>query len=86
MTNSGNKWEELYHQAARKQGRTDRDIDEIEYERNHDEMKFTPEVHEVNRNGTKNPIKSSVGKKVANGLRNRLQEKLNFMSQGQYNT
>jgi len=49
-------------------------------------MKFTPEVHEVNRAGTKNPIKSVVGKKVASGLRSRLQDKLNFMNQGQFNT
>lgn len=50
-------------------------------------MRFAPEVHEVNVNGTKKPIKSAMGKKVGTGLRNRLQEKLNFMNQeGQFNT
>jgi len=34
--NSGNKWDELYSQAARKQGRADRSRDEIEFEKNHE--------------------------------------------------
>lgn len=50
-------------------------------------MKFAPEVHEVNLKGTKNPVvKPSLSKKVGAGLRNRLQEKLNFMNQGNFNT
>jgi hypothetical protein len=46
--NSASKWDELYHQAGRKQGKVDRDADEIEFERNHQEMRFAPEVHEIN--------------------------------------
>ena len=86
VNNSANKWDELYHQAARKQNRTDRDQDEIEYDKNHHEMRFAPEVHEINNKGTKNPIKSSMSKKVGLGLRNRLQEKLGFLNEGQFNT
>jgi len=43
-------------QAERKRGKIDRPQDEIEFEKNVHEMKFAPEIHEVNLRGTKNPI------------------------------
>ena len=43
-------------------------------------MRFAPEVHEVNIKGTKNPIKSTASRKMGNALRNRLQEKANYMN------
>ena len=49
-------------------------------------MKFAPEVHEISNKGTKNPIKSTMSKKVGAGLRHRLQEKLGYLNQGQFNT
>lgn len=56
MAGSANKWEELYLQHERKRGKVDRPQDEIEYERNHHEMRFAPEIHEINTRGTKRPI------------------------------
>jgi len=85
--NSASKWDELYNQAGRKQGKVDRKADEIEFERNQQEMRFAPEVHEINHFGTKKPkIKSPLSKKAAAGLRSRMQEKLNFLNVGQNGT
>jgi len=63
---SANKWEELYTQAERKRGKQDRNHDEIEFERNQHEMRFAPEIHEVNTRGLRKPIvaKSSAKKGV----------------------
>ena len=56
VVGSGNKWDELYSQAERKQGKTDRNQDDIEFEKNVHEMRFAPEIHEINYKGSKNPI------------------------------
>ena len=51
----------------------DKNQDEIEFERNLHEMRFAPEVHEVNHAGTKKPlIKSPMAKKVAAAMRIRM--------------
>lgn len=88
MPGSANKWNQLYEQAQFKQAinKQDRNHDDIEFEKNHHEMLFSPEVHAINLRGTKNPIKSNVGKKVGSVLRDRLNEKLNFLNTGQFNT
>ena len=56
MPGSANKWDELYLEHERKRGKVDRPQDEIDYERNHHEMRFAPEIHEINTRGTKRPI------------------------------
>lgn len=49
-------------------------------------MRFAPEIHEVNLKGTRQPIKCKMSRKVEMGLRQRLQDKLNFLNAGQFGT
>lgn len=49
-------------------------------------MRFAPEIHEVNLKGTRQPIKSKMARKMEVGLRQRMQDKLNFLNQGQFGT
>ena len=49
------------------------------------EMRFAPEIHEINYKGSKNPIASQTKGKRA-GLRNRLEEKLDYLNSGQFGT
>lgn len=74
MPNSANKWEELYQAAERKRGGRDRDQDEIEFERNVHEMRFAPEIHEVNLRGTKHPIVAKAADKATLAMRRRMEE------------
>ena len=83
---SANKWEELYQAAERKRGGRDRDQDEIEFERNVHEMKFAPEIHEVNLRGTKNPIVAAKTNKAALAMRQRMAEKMDFLNTGAFGT
>ena len=57
----------------------DRDQDEIEFEKNIHEMRFAPEIHEINHRGTKKPIK-----RAGQGLRGRLEQKLDYLNSGQF--
>ena len=51
----------------------DKKQDEIEFERSQHEMRFAPEVHEVNHAGTKKPmIKSPLSKRAAAAMRTRM--------------
>lgn len=47
-------------------------------------MRFAPEIHEVNLKGTRQPIKSKMARKVEQGLRQRMQDKLNFLNGGNF--
>ena len=50
-------------------------------------MRFAPEIHEVNLRGTKKPIiASKMAKSMGQAMRDRLQEKLNFLNAGQFGT
>ena len=55
---SGNKWEELYRQADSKQAihKQDADLDLMEFQKNHEEYTFKPEIHEINYTGSVKPI------------------------------
>ena len=77
VSNSANKWEELYQAAERKRGGRDRDKDEIEFERNMHEMRFAPEIHEVNLRGTRHPIVAKATDKTALAMRRRMEDKMN---------
>jgi len=61
----------------------DRPRDEIEFERNMHEMKFAPEIHEVNTRGSKKPIVSK-GKNKAR--MQRLEQRLDYLNADQYET
>lgn len=77
-----NKWDELYLESKRKPKKDDRTKDDIEFEKNRHELRFRPEVHEVNVTGSKRPILSARPSKRPTGLRQRMQEKLEYLNAG----
>ena len=50
------------------------------------EMKFAPEIHEVNLRGTKNPIVAAKTNKAALAMRQRMAEKMDFLNTGAFGT